>query len=144
MNIIKNLRGGKFTRLLEKTMTDVKNRTGLNRLELEVIDLLSHYDEMTTLTDICRYTQMNKGHISTTLDDLEQKGYVVCRRDDRDHRYVKYELTGVSGQICRDMEELWSALITKVVEGIDERELEVFNDVSDQISRNIDRLLDNE
>jgi len=29
--------------------------------------LLSHYDDITTLTDICRYTQMNKGHMSTNF-----------------------------------------------------------------------------
>ena len=48
MNIEKNLRGGKFNRLLEKAMVDVKNKTNLNRLELEVVYLLSHYDDITT------------------------------------------------------------------------------------------------
>lgn len=144
MNIEKNLRGGKFKRLLEKAMVDVKNKTNLNRMELEAIYLLSHYDEITTLTDICRYTQMNKGHMSTILDNLVKQGYVVCRRDDKDRRYVKYELTDASEQICQEMEKLWSELTAKVVEGIDERSLAVFNHVSEQISHNIDRLLEND
>lgn len=144
MNIEKNLRGGKFKKLLERTMADAKNKTNLNRLELEVIYLLSHYDEMTTLTDICRYTQMNKGHMSTTLDNLVKKGYVVCKRDDKDRRYVKYELTDASEQICKEMEAVWSEMILKVVEGIDENSLVIFNSVSEQISRNIDRLLEND
>lgn len=142
MNIEKNLRGGKFKRLLEKAMADAKNKTNLNRLELEVIYLLSHYEEITTLTDICQYTQMNKGHMSTTLDNLVKKGYVVCRRDDKDRRYVKYELTAASDQICQEMETLWSEVTSKVVEGIDEESLAVFNRVSEQISHNIDRLLE--
>ena len=144
MNIEKNLRGGKFKRLLEKAMVDVKKKTNLNRLELEVIYLLSHYEEITTLTDICRYTQMNKGHMSTTLDNLVKQGYVVCKRDDKDRRYVKYELTDASEQICQEMETLWSELIAKVVEGIDENSLAVFSCVSEQISHNIDRLLEND
>lgn len=144
MNIVKNLRGGKFKQLLEKAMVDAKNKTNLNRLELEVIYLLSHYDEIKTLTDICRYTQMNKGHMSTTLDNLVKKGYVVCQRDDKDRRYVKYELTYASEQICQEMETLWSELTAKVAEGIDEHSLAVFNRVSEQISHNIDRLLEND
>lgn len=144
MNIEKNLRGGKFKRILEKVMVDEKNKTNLNRLELEVIHLLSHSDDVTTLTDLCRYTQMNKGHMSTTLDDLVKKGYVVCARDTRDRRYVKYELTDASRQICRETENLWTELISKVVEGIDEASLAVFNRVSEQISQNIDRLLEND
>ena len=143
-NIEKNLRGGKFKRLLDKAMADVKNNTNLNRLELEIIYLLSHYDDITTLTDICRYTQMNKGHMSTTLDNLVKQGYVICRRYDKDRRYVKYELTDASEQICQEMENLWSALTDKVVEGIDEKSLAVFNSVSEQISHNIDKLLENE
>ena len=144
MNIEKNLRGGKFNRLLEKAMVDVKNKTNLNRLELEVVYLLSHYDDITTLTDICRYTQMNKGHMSTTLENLVKQGYIVCKRDDKDRRYVKYELTDASEHLCQDMEILWAELTAKVVEGIDESSLAVFNRVSEQISHNIDRLLEND
>lgn len=144
MNIEKNLRGGKFKRLLEKAMADVKNKTNLNRLELEVIYLLSHYDEINTLTDICRYTQMNKGHMSTTLDNLVKQGYVVCKRDENDRRYVKYELSDASEELCWEMETLWSELIAKVVDGIDENSLAVFNQVSEMISHNIDRLLESD
>ena len=144
MNIEKNLRGGKFNHLLEKAMVDVKNKTNLNRLELEVVYLLSHYDEITTLTDICRYTQMNKGHMSTTLENLVKQGYIVCKRDDKDRRYVKYELTDASEHLCQEMEILWAELTAKVVEGIDESSLAVFNRVSEQISHNIDRLLEND
>lgn len=142
MNIEKTLRGGKFKRLLEKAMADVKSKTNLNRLELEIIYLLSHYDEITTLTDICRNTQINKGHISTTLDNLVKLGYVVCKRDEEDRRYVKYELTDASKQVCQEIEALWSKLTAKVVEGIDEDSLAVFIRVSEQIGRNIDELLD--
>ena len=144
MNIEKNLRGGKFNRLLEKAMVDVKNKTNLNRLELEVVYLLSHYDDITTLTDICRYTQMNKGHMSTTLENLVKQGYIVCKRDDKDRRYVKYELTDASEHLCQEMEILWAELTAKVVEGLDESSLAVFNRVSEQISHNIDRLLEND
>ena len=144
MNIEKNLRGGKFNRLLEKAMVDVKNKTNLNRLELEVVYLLSHYDDITTLTDICRYTQMNKGHMSTTLENLVKQGYIVCKRDDKDRRYVIYELTDASEHLCQEMEILWAELTAKVVEGIDESSLAVFNRVSEQISHNIDRLLEND
>ena len=144
MSIERILRGGKFKKLLEKTMADAKNKTNLNRVELEVIYLLFHYDDVTTLTDICQYTQMNKGHMSTTLDNLVKKGYVVCKRDENDRRYVKYQLTEASEQIRMEIDSLWSELISKIVSGIDEESLEVFNQVAKQINENIDYLLENE
>lgn len=144
MSIERILRGGKFKKLLEKTMADAKNKTNLNRVELEVIYLLFHYDDVTTLTDICQYTQMNKGHMSTTLDNLVKKGYVVCRRDEKDRRYVKYQLTEASEQIRMEIDDLWSELLSKIVSGIDEESFEVFNQVAKQINENIDYLLENE
>ncbi|MDD6070019.1 MAG: winged helix DNA-binding protein [Clostridiales bacterium] len=144
MSIERILRGGKFKKLLEKTMADAKNKTNLNRVELEVIYLLFHYDDVTTLTDICQYTQMNKGHMSTTLDNLVKKGYVVCKRDEKDRRYVKYQLTEASEQIRMEIDGLWSELLSKIVSGIDEESLKVFNQVAKQINENIDYLLENE
>lgn len=142
MNVEGILRGGKFKRLLDKAMLDARNETNLNRLELDVIYLLFHYDEITTLTDICQYTQMNKGHISTTLDNLVKKGYIVCERDEKDRRYVKYSLAEASLQICKEMEKLWSDLMSEIVYGIDSNSLEVFKQVAEQIDRNLDRLLE--
>ena len=73
-----------------------------------------------------------------------KQGYIVCKRDDKDRRYVKYELTDASEHLCQEMEILWAELTAKVVEGIDESSLAVFNRVSEQISHNIDRLLEND
>ena len=71
MSIERILRGGKFKKLLEKTMADAKNKTNLNRVELEVIYLLFHYDDVTTLTDICQYinnkTTIAKNKITTAI-----------------------------------------------------------------------------
>lgn len=135
------LRGGKFKRILEKTMMDAKQQTNLNRIELEVIYLLFHYDDIRTLTDICQYTQMNKGHVSTTLDSLVKKGYLVCERDANDRRFVKYSLAQSSQQLCNEMEQLWENLMTEVVKGIDAQALAVFKQVAEQIDGNLDRLM---
>ncbi len=141
MNIEEILRGGKFKKLLDKTMADIKEKSNLNRLELEVIYLLFHYDDVTTLTDICQCTQMNKGHISTTLDNLVKKGYVICKRDENDRRYVKYQLTEASTQIRMEIDKLWGDLLTRIVSGIPREELEIFSKVAEQINHNIDELL---
>ena len=136
------LRGGKFKRILEKTMMAAKQQTNLNRIELEVIYLLFHYDDIQTMTDICQYTQMNKGHVSTTLDSLVKKGYLVCERDEKDRRFVKYSLAESSEQLCNEMERLWSDLMADIVDGVDAHSLEIFKQVSEQIDRNLDRLLE--
>lgn len=43
MSIERILRDGKFKKLLEKTMADAKNKTNLNRVELEIGLPQSHW-----------------------------------------------------------------------------------------------------
>ena len=78
MNIEKNLRGGKFKRLLEKAMVDVKNKTNLNRLELEVVYLLSHYDDIAEQIESKKAKrELFKGFIRT----LEKQDGLTCEFD---------------------------------------------------------------
>ncbi|MDD6573335.1 MAG: MarR family winged helix-turn-helix transcriptional regulator [Thermoflexaceae bacterium] len=135
------LRGGKFKKLLENIMTDAKKRTNLNRVEIEVLYFLHRYGEQNTLTDICQYLQMNKGHISSTMDNLCDKGYVVYKRDDRDRRYVHYEITQQADSIIRDMDNAWKKMSERILSGIGREDLQTFNRVAKQIEDNIEMML---
>ena len=55
---------------------------------------------------------------------------------------MKYSLAEASLQICKEMEKLWSDLMSEIVYGIDSNSLEVFKQVAEQIDRNLDRLLE--
>ena len=57
---------------------------------------------------------------------------------------MKYQLTEASEQIRMEIDGLWSELLSKIVSGIDEESLKVFNQVAKQINENIDYLLENE
>lgn len=135
------LRGGRFKKLLESVMTDAKKQANLNRVEIEVLYFLHRYENFNTLTDICQYLQMNKGHISSTMDNLHQKGYVVYQRDEKDRRYVHYEITEQADSVIRDMDALWQKMSERIMSGIAEEDLQTFNKVAKQIEGNIEIML---
>lgn len=138
----KILRGGKFNKLIESVLVhDAKERTGLNRIELVIIFLLYRFEELSTLTDICQYMHMNKGHISTTLDGLGKKGYIICQRDKNDRRFVRYQITEKANAFVLDMDNLWKEMSKRLIQGIDGKDLETFNRVASQIEDNIGRIL---
>lgn len=143
-NIVEDIiRGGKFKKLIENVLVhDAREITGLNRIELVVIYLLYKYDEINTLTDICRYLQMNKGHISTTMDALGKKGYILCKRDESDRRFIRYHITEKADAIVEDMDRLWKEMSRQIVRDIDEKDLEIFNKVSCQIENNMRFMLE--
>lgn len=142
-NIVDDIiRSGKFKRLIENILVeDARGITGLNRVELVIIYLLYRYDNLNTLTDISNFMQMNKGHISTTLDRLNKKGYIICRRDETDHRFVRYKITGKAGEVVLDMDNLWTEMSKKLVRQIEKDDLQVFHKVARQIEDNIEDML---
>ena len=85
---------------------------------------------------------MNKGHISTTMDGLGKKGYIICQRDETDRRFIRYRITEKAGAIVENMDRLWLEISRQIVLGIDEKDLEVFNKVSRQIENNMKFMLE--
>lgn len=142
-NIVDDIiRSGKFKRFIENMLVeDARGITGLNRIELVIIYLLYRYDNLNTLTDISNFMQMNKGHISTTLDRLNKKGYIICHRDETDHRFVRYKITGKAGEVVLDMDNLWKEMSKKLVRQIEKDDLQVFHKVARQIEDNIEDML---
>ena len=136
------LRGGKFKKLVEHRLAGIKDRTGLKRIDIEVIYFLYRESGHNTMTDICQHLQMNKGHISTVMDGLDKKGYLIQQHDPKDRRYVHYKLTELSDGIVKQMDASWEALSQKLMVGISDEDLEVFERVSKQIGQNIEHMLE--
>lgn len=136
------LRGGKFKKLMENRLADLKDRTGLKRVEIEVIYYLSQESEHNTMTDIYRHLQMNKGHISTVMDSLCKKGYVIQRPDPNDRRCIRYTVTDMADEIVKQMDASWENMTQRLMDGISQADLDVFEKVAGQIGQNIEKMLD--
>ena len=135
------LRGGQFKRILENSMTEIRKATGLKRVEVEVIHFLHICGEKNTMKDICMNLQMNKGHISTAMDSLCKKQYVVAVQDKEDRRYVHYFLTDKSALVAERISEKWNDLMAQLSKGISEKEVEHFKRIARIIGKNMDAML---
>lgn len=138
------LRGGQFKKLIESSMAEIRNKTNLKRVEVEVLYFLSRNAEHNTMKDICNYLQMNKGHISIALDSLTKQGYVIQQQDLEDHRYVHYILTDKADEIVLQTTEAFEVLSKRVLEGIAEEDIAVFERVAGQMRANIYSILKEE
>ena len=136
------LRGGKFKKLIENQLVDIKDRTGLKRVDIEVIYFLYRESEHNTMTDICHHLQMNKGHISSVMDSLCTKGYIVQKPDQNDRRYIRYTVTSLAYSIVKQMDASWENMSQRLMVGISEADLAVFEKVSKQIAQNIETMLE--
>lgn len=135
------LRGGQFKRLIELTIHEIRKRTGLKRVEVEILYFLHNSNEKNTMKDICHYMQMNKGHISIALDGLCKKGYITQNQDAEDRRYIHYHLTDSSNEIVEQIDIEWNKMMVQLAKGISEEELEQFKLIARKIGNNIEEIL---
>lgn len=136
------LRGGRFKKMVASQFYDIGEKYDLKRVEMEILIFTSRCGEKNTLKDIAQYLEMNKGHISQAIDRLCKKGYLVAKPDDYDRRYVHYFVTEKGESFKREMLVLWDKMIEKIFEGITEEQMQIFQEVTYRINKNMDRILD--
>lgn len=134
-------RGGYFKTLINDIVKNVRKETNLRRVDIEIICYLYRGGDSNTLTDVCNYLQLNKGHISTALDTLDRDGYVTSKQDENDRRYNHYILTSKAVNVASAIEEKWIKMAPQLFEGISEKDFETFKRVSEQMSFNIEKMV---
>lgn len=66
------LLGGKFKKLQEERILELRKKYNMKKVELEILFFLSHCGEQNTSKDIHYQLMMNKGHISQAVNSLCQ------------------------------------------------------------------------
>ncbi|MCD8145444.1 MAG: winged helix DNA-binding protein [Oscillospiraceae bacterium] len=136
-----NLRGGKFKRLMERELSDLRKEYGLKRIEMEVLYLLDSGAGNDTVAQIADFLNANRGHISQTAESLCEKGCLVSIQDQKDRRYVHFILTDRGRAVCVPIREQWRALMQELFAGLTEEELETYRRISTKIRQNMERIL---
>ncbi|MEG2786580.1 MAG: MarR family transcriptional regulator [Romboutsia sp.] len=82
----------------------------VNRTQLRALVFIKNNGEI-TMTDLCEKLNIEKGSLTTMVDDLTKKGYLTRTRDSRDRRKYILNLTEEGDKIARDfLEELGDKL----------------------------------
>ena len=135
------LAGGQFKKLLDVQIAELRQRYDMKKAELEILYFLSRCGGHNTSTDIHYQLMMNRGHISQAVDSLCRRRYIVAIPDKDDRRYVHYELLNSAQKIVEDMKKMREDMNEKILEGISEKELDIFKNVSMKIKNNIEKML---
>lgn len=135
------LRGGQFKKLVENQLSGVKEKYGLKRIEMEILYFLTQSGMHNTAKDICRYLNMNKGHISQAVENLSEMGYLCASTDKADRRYVHYMVTERAKAVCEETTQAWNKMSRRIIADIPEEKLYVFREVAVKIVENMNEML---
>lgn len=73
----------------------------VNRTQLRALVFINNNGEI-TMTDLCEKLNIEKGSLTTMVDDLTKKGYLTRTRDSRDRRKYILNLTTSGEEIAKD------------------------------------------
>lgn len=134
------LQGGKFKKLQEERIIELRKKYNMKKVELEVLFFLSYCGEHNTAKDIHYQLTMNKGHISQAVTSLCQRHMIIAIPDEEDRRYVHYKVSDSAREIVIEMRRNRERISQQILEGISEEELKQFKDVAAKIAKNIENL----
>ena len=92
--------------------------------EMHTIDVVGEKKDATP-TDVARTLMVTLGTVTTSLNNLERKGYIDRVRSTKDRRVVHLYLTKKGRLVYRLHQRFHRAMVRQITEGMDETEYKV-------------------
>ncbi|HFI0055971.1 MarR family transcriptional regulator [Streptococcus suis] len=92
--------------------------------EMHTIDVIGSKPDATP-TDVSRALMVTLGTVTTSLNNLERKGYVERVRSTRDRRVIHLYLTKKGRLVYRLHQRFHNEMVKQITDGMDETEYQV-------------------
>lgn len=131
------LNGSQFKKLLEKEYGQLEIDYELKKIDIQILQYLSHAGSMDTAKDIVALGLFTKGHVSQSLSYLKSQGLIEAIRDEEDGRCIHLQLKGNAQEIIKQIESIYQNITDIMFNGLTEEEIAVFRRVGRKIFENI-------
>ena len=125
-----------YTRQLEP----VCRKWELTRSELDVLLFLYNNPQYTRAADIVAHRGMTKSHVSLSVVNLEQRGFLERQFSAEDRRAANLFLTPEGRQIAAEGKQAQQEFFVKLYQGVTEEELRLWEAVTQKVRANIEDL----
>ena len=80
---------------------------------------------------------MSKAHISKSVDNLKQHGYIELVADEADHRKIHIRMTGKAKPVLEEFEQIRADILERLFAGVTEEERSCLKRVMGKSMKNI-------
>ena len=88
--------------------------------------LISHEKQKDTAKDLIEIQHLSKAHISKSVDNLKQHGYIELVADEADHRKIHIRMTGKAKPVLEEFEQIRADILERLFAGVTEEERSCF------------------
>lgn len=123
-------------RLQQSAYAPIRKETGLNQMELQIIFTLNQMKKPATVGDIYKLTEFNKGHISVSVANLAEAGYLKIKNTKKS-LYDTYELTKKGANVAQEIENNTLKGRKILFKGFSDAEMQKIQEYFDRMKQNI-------
>ena len=127
-------------RAYSKFQEPVCKQWNLTQKELDILLFLYNNPTYDRAVDIVNLRGITKSHVSMSVRSLEEKAFLLCSVHPKDRRTVLLELTDAGRHVAAQARQVQESFFQSLYEGIDPKDLAIWNRVRNQISDNILKL----
>ena len=136
--------GIQLKKMIEKKVGPVIREYGLRPVELDILVLLHQEKNIDTAKAIVQRKHLSKAHISKSIDNLSERGFIQINEDETDRRILHIRLTEKSQEVIERMLSIYNECKDIMQRGISAEELEVVKNVLLKMTENVNHELGEE
>lgn len=110
--------------IIEEASLQASRFSDVSIKEMHTIDVVGGKKDATP-TDVARTLMVTLGTVTTSLNNLERKGYIERVRSTKDRRVVHLYLTKKGRLVYRLHQRFHRVMVRQITEGMDETEFKV-------------------
>ena len=109
----------------------------LNKTEVDILLFLANNPGLDRAADIVRIRQITKSHVSLSVSNLEQRGFVYRTFDPEDRRTAHLKLREEALPVIREGNRIQQEFFDRIFAGLSEEELAFWRSILNRVCRNI-------
>lgn len=126
-----------FNELYEKCMSPVSKTFDLTSMELSILLFLANNPEYDTASEIVRKRHLTKSHVSISLRDLEERGFIKKEHRNGDNRTVHLALLPAADQIISEGQRVQKEFLSVLTDSFPPEEIRQLQTYIEHINQNV-------
>jgi len=128
-------------KLINKKMEPVLADCELKPIEVDILVFLYNHPYVDTSKEIMKIFHLSKAHISHSLDNLRENGYIRLAEDSKDHRIMHIIIEKRAMDIIDKVDKVYCNCKNVIQKEITKDEISVLKSIIHKINDNVEKEL---
>lgn len=126
-----------FNKLFKETINHEAAKYGINFSYIYIMKLLSQYQDGLNQRSICNMVHLKAPTISITLQNMEQDGFLIRKKDPNDSRNFIVQLSSYGNKKNQEIKQIFQDVENELLHTLTDEEYDLFSTVLDKMKQKL-------